>query len=167
MTGEEILSPITPLSWIVARLREHQPLLNLLGDGPFPTLGQDGLTPTIYQAGEVPVDHPARFVVVKPPTYHALDHYANLVPRKMDAQYLVYGETQSDKLPPGLDLDGVLEPIFRQIVRALWRLSTVEAIGGKVLQVEVLDAYTPRPIDLTETVKVKQWGVQLALISVT
>lgn len=165
MTGEEILSPITPLSWIVAQLRAHQPLLNLLGDGPFPSVGQ--LTPTIYQAGEVPRDHPARFVVVRPPLRHTLDHFANLVPRKMDSTFLVWGETQSDKLPLGLDLDGVLEPIFRQIVRALWRLTTVEAIGGKVLQVEILDAYTPPPLDLTETVKVKQWGVQLALISVT
>lgn len=165
MTGEEILSPVTPLSWIMARLREHQPLLDLLGNGPFPDVGQ--LSPTIYQAGEVPRDHPARFIVVRPPLRHVLDHYANLVPRKMDASYLVWAETQSDKLPPGLDFDGVLEPIYREIVRALRRLTTTEAIGGKVLQVEILDAYTPRPVDLSETVKVKQWGVQLALISVT
>lgn len=165
MTGQEILSPVTPLSWIMARLREHQPLLKLLGDGPFP--GDGPLTPTIYQAGEVPRDHPARFVVVKPPLRHVLDHFANLTPRKMDASYLVWAETQSDKLPPGLDLDGVLEPIYCEIVRALRHLTTPEAAGGKVLQVEILDAYTPRPIELTETIKVKQWGVQLALISVT
>lgn len=170
MTKDQILLPSTPASWIVARLREDELLGRLLGSGPaFPNLdadwGENGAMAPIYKAGEVPDWHPERFVVVRPPLRHDVDYYADLAPRTMDSTFLVWGETQLDKLPPDFDLDGVLEPIFHRLVAALSGVTIPDARGGRVLQASIVNAYTPLAVDVIEGVKVKQMGIQLLLTS--
>lgn len=154
----------------MAHLRADALLGALLGDGdtfpnPEANWGEGGAQMPIYKADEVPTDHPARFVVVRPPLRHDTDYYANMAARKMDSTYLVWAETTSDSLPEGHDFDAVLDPIFQRIVLALNHVTSTEAIGGHVLQVQIVDAYEPRPMALTATSKVGQLGVQLNLIS--
>lgn len=166
----EVLSPNTPTSWIFDRLREHAPLLALLGTGPLASGGQSFTFAPIYKADEVPSNTPDRYVVVRPPLNHATDYYVDIAPRSMASRFLVWGETRSDKLPAGLGFDDVLEPIFREIARALLGTSipieTPNALGGRVLQFALLGAYTPRPALLTGTAKVAQMGHQMELMSV-
>ena len=109
-----------------------------------------------------PAELPDRYIVVKPPKRHFTDYYVDLCPHRMESTYFVWGETQSDKLPNGMGFDDVLEPIFREIARALMGTSipieTPDALGGRVLQFVLLDAYNPSPATLTGSVKVAQMG---------
>ncbi len=165
MTEDQILSPLTPTSWIRARLREDDALCALLGDQRGTNWGAGNALAPIYKAGEVPPTHPARFVVVKPPLHHPTTYYACLAPRSMDSTFLVWAETQSDKLPPGLDLDGILDPIYRRLIHNLNGVQIPDALGGYVLQAEIVDTYTPLPLEISTNVKVGQMGIQLALLS--
>jgi hypothetical protein len=166
-----VLSPNTPTSWIFDRLREHQPLLDLLGTGPLESGGQSFTFAPIHKAGQLPPLLSDRYVVVRPPLRHITDYYVDLAPRRMESTYLVWGETRSDKLPVGLGFDDVLGPIFREIARALLGSSIPieepDALDGRVLQLAIIGAYTPQPATLTGTTKVAQMGHQLELLSTT
>ena len=154
----------------MARLREHKPLLALLGTGPLASGGQSFTFAPIYKKGHVPPSPPDRYVVIRPPLEHQTDYYVDLAPRSMESRFLVWGETRSDKLPAGCGFDDVLEPIFREIARGLLGSSVPieepDAPGGRVLQLAIVGAYTPEPVDVTASVKGAQMGHQLDLLTV-
>ena len=164
-----VLSPNTPTSWLFDRLSEHEPLLTLLGSGPLASGRASFVRAPVYRADEVPAVRPDRYVVVKPPRKHFTDYYVDLCPRRMESTYLVWGETTSDKLPHGLSFDDVLEPIYQEIARALMGtevpIISSEAMGGRVLQFVLLDAYNPAAATLTGSVKVGQMGHEMWLSS--
>ena len=158
----QILSPDAPLEWIVARLRESAGLVALLGDGPLREPGEAApfdVAP-IFQAGEVPDDHPARFVVVRPPLEHDQDYYADRYARAQNSQFMVYAETRSDSLPPGHDLDMMLKRLHAQIAFALLEATEYQAPSGKVWSCRITGAWTPRAI-LEPSARIKQRGVVL------
>ena len=164
-----VLSPNTPTSWLFDRLREHEPLLQLLGSGPMASGRASFDSAPIFKSDEMPSELPDRYVVIKPPRKHYADYYVDLCPRRMESRYVVWGETRSDKLPYGMAFDDVLEPIFREIARALLGttipIESPEALGGRVLQLAMAGVYTPGSAKLTETVSVAQMGHELELVS--
>ena len=164
-----VLSPNTPTSWLFDRLREHEPLLELLGSGPLASGHASFVHAPIYRADEVPANAPDRYVVIKPPRKHFTDYYVDLCPRRMESTYIVWGETRSDRLPVGMSLDDVLEPIFREIARALMGtavpVESPQSLGGRVLQFVITGAYNPAAATLTGSAKVGQMGHEMWLSS--
>jgi hypothetical protein len=150
-----MLNPDTPTAWLMARLKNHAPLVALLG-GPF-----------VFQAGNVDVKKNL-FVVVRPPARHGVVVYGKKYPQTMEGRYLIYAETRTDRLPPGKSLDEVLTPVFLEIQQALLGVSTAIApTGGVVHGCEIVDFYTPpayTPPNMVD-VQVKQKGVACSIIN--
>lgn len=152
-TAPIALNPDTPQAWLVARLREDAALLSLL-DGPH-----------IYESGDVPLGEdgqtPGVYVVIVPPVVIRSRRCGELFVQSQSGRFLVAAETQSDRVP---DMSATLTPIHLELQRILAGVSNPEApTGGAVWSCEIGDFHTPRPLRLSEGVRLGQKGVYVTL----
>lgn len=137
----------------MARLREDAILVALLG-------GEH-----IYESGDMPLDEigqtPEKYVVIVPPVVIRSRFCAEKFPQSQSGRFLIYAETSSNRVP---DMSAVLTPIHLELQRVLAGVSDPDSpTGGAVWSCEIGDFHTPRPLRLSEGVKLGQKGIYVTL----
>lgn len=153
------LNPDTPISWILARLLAHAPLLALL---PSDNAGNKA----IYQAKNVATPAPWPHVIIVPPTEVALSIWIERFPQTQTGDFLIMAEMISDQLPNDKALDEVLTPIQMALQNALLGVSTPGApTGGFAHSCILTGFYSPAPLDQTDTVQTGQKGIRVRVMA--
>jgi hypothetical protein len=153
-----IPSPDTPTFWIIDQLKKSVAIQAILG--------ATGDSMPIFESGWVPSDEeqPPVFLVVRPPEELDLRLYGETWPTAMQGRFIVWAETRSDRIPDDLTVDGVLTPLTTAIFTALAGVDDCAVSnGGKVWSSRISGWYAPKPLKLTEHVKICQKGVVLTI----